>query len=381
MRARRSDRLRSGVGRRRPLAAASLAALVLALGCGRAESRPSEEPPPPRVEVVTVRPEPLRDAVELVGQLVSVESVTLKPELSGVIASIGFQEGEAVAEGDVLFRLRDEEQRARLRVAVAEAQLAEEVYERTRRLADRDVSSAAQLDRAAAELEVARANVELARVNLDRTEVRAPFDGVMGERHVSPGDRIDTETELARIDATAELECVFTVPERALALARTGIPVSLRVAPYPGETFEGEVFFIAPALDPETRRMTMKARVPNPDGRLRPGLFASVKVEVARVEEALLLPESALVHDRFGSFVWKVGEEDVAERVPVEPGLRQGGRVEIREGLEPGDTVVAVGTHKVQAGRPVAAVRAGEAGGVESTELARDPAGVDGEGT
>lgn len=316
-----------------------------------------------------MRPEPLRDVVDLLGQLVAANSVTVKPEINGVIESIEFEEGQRVRRGDVLFRLRREEQLARLRVALAEASLAEEVYGRTERLAKSDVSSAAQLDRAAAELEVALANVALARVNLDRTEIRAPFDGVAGERRVSPGDRVSpgernaNVSGLVRIDSIEALELVFTLPELALPLVKTGVAVSLSVAPYPGESFSGEIFFISPTFDPDTRRVLVKARVPNPDRRLRPGLFANIRAEIARRDDALLVPEAAVVHDLEGAYVWRVGPDHVAQRAPIEIAGRREGRVEIGAGLRPGDVVVSAGTHKVHEGMELRIAPAGVASG------------------
>ena len=351
-----------------------------------AEGSAPNAAPPPSVVVVRVVPAPLRNVVDFLGQLVARESVIVKPEISGVIESVEFQEGQTVARDDVLFRLRREEQLARLRVAVAEASLAKEVYQRTEKLKKRDVSSAAQLDRAAAELEVARANVELARVNLARTEIRAPFDGVVGERYVSPGDRVspgernENVSGLVRLDSIEVLELVFTLPERALPLARTGIPVSLSVAPYPDASFSGEIFFVSPTFNPDTRRVLVKALVPNPDGRLRPGLFATIRAEIARRDDALVVPEAAVVQDIDGAFIWRLSPEHIAERVPIRIGLRRGGRVEILAGLTPGDTIVSVGTHKVSEGMevriaPPAVAADPVPGGVERAEVDAGGAG------
>jgi membrane fusion protein (multidrug efflux system) len=307
------------------------------------------------VEVVDVRPEAIRDVVDLVGQLDAELSVQIRPEISGVIASIEFQEGQAVAKGDVLFRLNDDEQRARLQEAEAERELSRAVFERTRKLADRDISSAAQLDKARAELARDVARVEASRTTLERTTLRAPFDGMMGARLVSPGARVEPEDVLGQIDHIDRLQLVFTLPESVVALARTGLPFEFGVAPYPGETFRGEIVFLAPTIDPATRRMLVKGLVPNPDRRLRPGLFANIRAEIGRNDSALVLPESALALDREGTFVWRVTSDDAAERAGVETGIRTGGRVEIVNGLQAGDRVVAAGTNKVRAGSRVRA--------------------------
>jgi len=350
-------------GRVRGAGRAALA-LLLAAGCGTGADEAGEAggsggPSDAVVELVTVRPEVLRNLVSIPGQLASEYAVEIRPEVEAVLESIEFAEGDRVEKGRVLFRLRDDEQRAELAEAEAALGLAEATHRRTRTLNREQVSSAAQLERAAAERAVARARVEAASVELEKTVIRAPFDGLMGALLVAPGDRVRRTTKLSQIDAIDRLQLLFYLPESAVPLVRPGIPVRVGVAPYPGERFHGEVYFVAPTLEPEGRRVLVKAWVPNADHRLRPGLFADIEAEVARRDDALLVPDSALVYDLEGTFVWKVGAESRAERAPVEVGLRQDGRVEIESGLAPGDTVVAAGIHKVKEGQRVRDARAG----------------------
>jgi len=340
-----------------PLASVLLGAL---LACGPSGGGPQGAsgpggggPPPPTVGLHEVAASSVTDVVDLVGQLEAEESVEIRSEVDGVIASVGFEEGQEVEAGQVLFRLRDDEQQARLHEAEADLALAADVHRRTAELAGRNITAAAQLDRARAELGAARARVELARVELDRTRIRAPFDGVLGDRRVSPGDRVTTETALVRLEAVARLQLAFVVPEVAVPLARVGREVALTTAPFPGEEFSGRVFFVAPSLDPATRRLLLKAWVPNPERRLRPGLFANVRLELGRREGALMVPEESVVYDPQGAYVWRVDDQDRAERVPVELGVQRSGRVEITRGLAPGDRIVSAGTHKVSQGTQV----------------------------
>ncbi len=332
--------------------------VVLSSGCTReggpdaAGSEPSG-PRPAAVEVVTVSAQPMVDRVNLVGQLESEESVEVRSEIDGLIESVEFDEGHEVKQGAVLFRLRDSEQRARLHEAEANAALAEDVFRRTSQLARQNIAAASQLDRARAELSAARARVELAQVEIDRTRVRAPFDGVLGARKVSPGDRVTEATPLVRIDAVARLRLSFVIPERALSIARVGAKVELSTAAFPGETFRGEVFFVGPTLDPATRRLQLIAWVPNLDRRLRPGLFANLELVLGERSDALLIPEEAVVYDRHGTWVWRVGADDAAERVAVEVGAHQRGSVEVSRGLRIGDVIVSSGTHKVTEGAPL----------------------------
>lgn len=325
--------------------------------------------PAPVVEVVTADPTPWLDEIELVGELRADESVVLQPEISGVIETVEFEEGQRVAAGDVLFRLRDGEQRARLREAEARRALAQDEFERTRRLASQNAAAAAQLDRARSELEIARAQVELARVELARTRIRAPFPGMVGPRLVSPGAHVTPDSELVRVDALDRLELAFTVPERAIPVAQIDARVHFTVAPFPDERFEGRLSFIDPSVNPATRRLLLKAVVENEEHRLLPGLFARVRLEVGE-REALTVPAEAVERDVEGAYLWILDGESRASRVPVELGASRAGRVEIRSGLRAGDRVVAAGTHKLHPGvrvepvpRAASEPRAGAAGG------------------
>ncbi len=332
-----------------------LAVAVAAAACGEAGSHPSGSPafPPIAVEAITVEPGTLRDEVELVGQLEADESIVLRPEIDGIVQSIEFAEGDSVPAGALLVRLRDDWQRAALAEATAARVLAEQAYGRARPLAGGGVLSAAELDRVTAELTAARAREDLARVALARTAIRAPFAGVLGPRLVSPGDRVTPETPLVQLDAVDRLKLVFTVPEMAVPLVRPQVDVTLTVAPFPDETFPGRVYFVSPTLDPESRRLLLKAHVPNPARRLRPGHFAKIRVEAAERDDALVVPASALVQEAGGTFVWRIQADGTAVRVPVEVGLRRADSVEIVSGIAAGDRIVSAGTHKVVPGAPL----------------------------
>lgn len=355
-------------------------AFVLVCGCG------SEEPPagapggagqgprPPAVEVVTLRPEPFRETAALLGELHADESVMLKPEIAGVVETVGFTEGQAVEQGAVLFQLRDDEQAARLDEAIAGRALAEDEFQRTRRLASQNVAAGIQLERDRAELAVARAREERYRAELERTRIRAPFDGRVGARQVSPGARVTPDDELVRIDAVDPMELAFTIPEAVLPRVEVGAGFELEVAAYPGRRFPGTVSFVAPTVESANRRILVKGRVPNTEHLLLPGMFATVQAQLG-VRQAFLVPEEAVVSDPDGFYVWRIGSDDGAERVPVELGGREDARVEIKADLRPGDRVVTAGTHKVRAGEKVTPVAATAAPAAPSAAVgARDGA-------
>ena len=340
---------------RRPLLV-GIALPLAALGAGACKrgGQGGFQMPPPVVEVVTVVPETVRDTITLVGQLDSEHSVELRPEIDGVVESIDFVEGQSIKKGEILIGLRDAEQRAHAREARARAKLAEELFARVQALAAKEVSAQVEYDKASAELEVARAEAELRDVELAKTKVLAPFDGVVGARLVSPGERVRRSTKLVRIDAIDRLQLVFAVPEIGVPFVRAGMPVTITVKPYPEMRFAGEVFFVSPTLDATTRRLTLKAWVPNPGRKLQPGLFANLEVELAERQNAIVVPDAAILVDQAGSFVWRVGEDGKARRVPIEIGLRKAARVELTSGLSAGDRIISAGTQKVTEGGAVA---------------------------
>ena len=332
-----------------------LVPLLLAGGCDRdeagAHTRPARRPE--TVEVMTLVPRVLVDIVSLTGQLEAENAVVVKPETDGIVASIDFVEGQPVSRGEVLLTLRDGMQRARVAEARAELRLGEQVFERESKLQRRDASSTARIEEARAKLATARARLDIAQLELSRTRILAPFDGTSGARMVAIGERVEDDADLVAIAAIDRLQLIFTVTETAVALAHQGAEIAVRVAAYPGEHFPGRVFFISPTIDPATRRLVLKAWIDNSDHRLKPGMFANVDVQLAKRHGALVVPEAAMVYDRNGTYVWRLLDGDVVQKVPVEVGLRQSGEVEIVSGLEPGDRIISAGTHKVMAGERV----------------------------
>ncbi|MCW5890236.1 MAG: efflux RND transporter periplasmic adaptor subunit [bacterium] len=340
--------------------------VLLAAGCGGdADSARPQGPPAPVVEVAVVERGRVDEGLSLVGQLEADEVVMLRPETEGVVVEVAFDEGAEVVRGTVLFRLRDDWQRARLREAEAQVALTEQAWRRARTLAGEKILSGAELDQATANRDAARARLDVARIELERMTIRAPFDGVVGTRRVSPGDRVTAATDLVQIDAVATLKLAFPLPEPIVDWVKPGMTLAVSVAPHPGERFPGTVYFVAPALDPRNRQLLLKAHVPNPDRRLRPGLFATVKLDQAEPVEVVVVPESAVVYDPDGTYVWRLGADGAPTRAPVTLGQRTQGRVEVKTGLAAGDRIVSAGTNKVIPGLPVA-VAGGDAAGAGS---------------
>lgn len=190
---------------------------------------------------------------------------------------------------------------------------------------------------------------------LDKAIIRAPFDGLVGLRQVSAGAYVTPGQDIARLTALDPMKVDFRVAETMLADIRVDQPLEVQVDAYPEQRFKGSVYAIDPVVDEAGRSVLIRARIGNPDQLLRPGLFARVHLVVERAEQAVTVPEEALMPSGNAVMVFKVVDGKV-EPAPVRTGLRQGGRVQIEEGLAPGDMVITAGHLKVRPGAPVTIV-------------------------
>lgn len=339
---------------------------VTMAGKGTSAAQTPAEDVPVLVETHLVRTQAWSEDVTAVGSLVSNESVMLRPEVAGRIAAIRFRDGEAVQRGEVLVELDAAVQRAELQQARANLTLAESNFRRTLDLFGRKFVSQSGLDNARSQLEVARAGVALAQARLARMQIRAPFAGVVGLRNVSPGDFVQDGDDLVNLEDIATLKVDFRLPELYGARVRPGQTVEVGSDVLPGERFTARVEAIDPLIDVEGRAVRLRARLPNPDGRLRPGGFARVRLILAERAAVVVVPETALVPAPGKvQFVYRV-VGDRAQRVEVRTGVRREAMVEIVEGLEAGAQVVVAGQLKLRDG---AAVQVAPPGGVA---LARD---------
>jgi membrane fusion protein (multidrug efflux system) len=306
-----------------------------------------------RVEAQPVRSQALADDVTAVGSLVSNESVVLRPEVAGRVAAIHFREGAPVRKDEILVELDSAVQRAELQQARANLTLAESNHRRTADLFARKFVSQSSLDTARSQLEVARAAVALAEAHLARMQIRAPFDGVVGIRNVSPGDFVQDGDDLVNLADIATLKADFRLPELYLDRIRPGQALDLTSDVLPGETFAATVYAIDPLVDAQGRAVALRARLDNPGGRLRPGMFVRVRLILAERPDVLVVPETALVPAPGDvQFVYRVAD-DRAERVEVRTGMRRSAMVEIVAGLAAGELVVTAGQLKLRDGAPV----------------------------
>ena len=300
------------------------------------------------VDVVPVEKIALTRSVAAVGSLSSENSVMLRPEITGRIATINFQEGGPVQQGQMLIELDSSVARAQLEQAQAALSLVQSQYRRAQQLNKQGFISAQARDESASELRVQQAAVALAKAQLEKTVIAAPFDGLVGLRHVSVGDYVSPGSDLVLLESIDPLNVDFRIPEQFLSAVHVGTRINLRFDALADVTRQGVVGAISPLIDVGGRSMLLRAKVPNQDASLRPGMFARVQLQVADAE-ALMVPEASIAPGGEMNYVYRV-DGDYVSRVGVILGQRQEGRVEILHGLQAGDTVLISGLQKVQDG-------------------------------
>jgi membrane fusion protein, multidrug efflux system len=304
------------------------------------------------VETAAVEVTRLPQSITAVGSLRSDESVTLRPEVAGRIATIQFQEGQRVTKGMTLVRLDAAINEAELQQARANHTLAKSKFDRAVDLAKSNFISGQARDEAESNYKVAEAALALVEARLAKMEIKAPFSGIIGLRSVSIGDYVKEGADLVNLESIDPLKVDFRVPEVYMRQVQSGQPLEITLDAYPNKTFEGRVLAVNPLLDATGRAVVIRAQVKNQDASLRPGMFARVRLITKDVAEALVVPEQALVPQGNEQFVFKV-VDNRAVRAKVEVGQRRDGKAEIVSGVTVGEIVVTAGQQRLRDGVPV----------------------------
>lgn len=323
---------------------------------------------PTTVEVDTVKTGRVVETRDAVGTVRAFESITVTAKTAGLITEIGFEEGQKVKAGDTLVQFDAAERKAEIEQAVAEANravaLRNEVaikLERAQALNRTGAGTTAQVEDLTAQVKSlegsiasAQAQRRGAEARLEELTIRAPFAGRVGTRSVSLGAYISPGTRITSLDDLSKVRLDFSVPENLLGRLKPGQVVNASSAAYQGRRFQGSVTTIDPRVDATTRTVKLTAEFPNPDEALKPGMFLSVGLEVTTKDDAVLIPEEAVVSEGLRQLVYPVKDSKVERRV-IRIGQRQNGKVEVLEGLQPGETIVVLGVQRVRPGAEVVA--------------------------
>jgi len=346
-------------------------------------------PPPATVTAEAARTESWSDRVRAIGTLVAIEGVDVAPQLGGMVTEYYFESGHDVAQGDKLVKLDTSVEEADL--ADNKATLAQTLldYERQAKLVKTGAVSQAVLDQTIAKRDSAAAAVQKMEATIAQKTITAPFAGRLGLRHVEKGQYVEPGHALVWLQSRDPVWVDFPVPEGDIGKFKLGSAVELAADAYPGQLFKGEVEAFDAKLGSDTRTLMVRARVPNSDRKLMPGMFANVAVLAGGAKEVITVPRTAVTYGLYGDSVWVVNEgapapapappptasaEPVASAaaadatpvgaIPDEPkltaerrfvrvGPTEGDRVAILEGVKAGEQVVTSGQLKLQPGATI----------------------------
>jgi membrane fusion protein, multidrug efflux system len=309
----------------------------------------------------------IRDEIEAIGTVFANESIRVTAQVTDTVHSVNFEDGQFVKEGVVLVEVTDDEETAQLEEARANHQEAQRQYNRFKDLASQRSASEQQLDEARSKEIAARARLEGVEARLKDRLIRAPFSGVLGFRMISPGELVTPGTEITTLDDIETVKVDFTVPERFVSSLREGMQVISRSTAWGDRDFVGTVGAIGNRIDANTRAVSVRARIPNADHALRPGMMLTIR---------LVISESAVIQLQDKSFVFTV-VDGKANRIQIETGRRRPGYVEILSGLEAGQDVITLGVDRLRPGIPVNIKGAREGAGPKAgaPETGRGPGG------
>ena len=303
--------------------------------------------------VIEAKVQPVSESLSLVGTIAANEMVELKSETDGTIEDIPFKEGQNVKQGDLLVQLDESKFAAAVAEGEANFKLSQANYERSKQLFRDKLISQQEYEQFAAQFQANQASLDLRKRQLRDTRILAPFKGVASARQVSPGQVISKNTTLTWLVDLDPVKVEVNVPERYLSQVAIGQNIEFTVAAFANEHFRGEVYFISPQLDPATRTVLIKARIPNPHHKLKGGMFASLALTLQLRDSAIVVPEPALVSNGDTVTVFVVDDKGMAQIRPVKVGLRLAGKAEVLSGVQPGDKVVVEGVQKLFPGAPV----------------------------
>lgn len=338
------------------------AALGTLAGCSEGDASKGRDRSPPLVKAEAATVIRFVDTIDAVGTAFANEQVTVAAPVTERIVRLNFDDGEFVRKGQTLAVLAAAQENAELAQAQARARETSQQLERVQELRDRGFATKSSLDQQVAAAAEARAQAAQARATIGDRIVAAPFSGWVSLRNISTGAVVQAGTEIARISDIGTIKLDFTVPETLLSAIKPGLPIQAVSAAFPGQPFSGRINVIDPVLDPTTRAVKVRALLPNPGLMLKPGMLLTVRIESAP-RMALSVPELAVVGEGDDRFVYTLEAGSKTKRTPVRTGMRLSGRIEVVEGLKPGQKVVTEGVVKVTDGMKVKVAGSGDRSG------------------
>ncbi len=319
-------------------------------------ARAATPPPPATVSAATVKKESWQPYLSAVGSLVATQGIFVTNEVPGQVSRIQFESGQRINQGELLLQLDDSVDRAELKGLLAERRLAEVQFRRVAKLLRDKSISRSEYDEAQARLDSAKAQVASKEAVISQKAIHAPFTGYLGIRQVDLGEYLAPGSQIVPLESLDPIYVDYSLPERYISSLTVGQRVEIQVQAYPERSFEGHVSALNPGIDPGTRSLRVRTTLKNPQGLLRPGMFAQVRTILPKRQDLLTVPQTAITYNPYGDLVYAIVESEgtmVVQRRQVKTGEVRDGRVEILSGLKEGERVVSAGHVKLRNAQPV----------------------------
>ena len=319
------------------------------------------QPPPEAVTSIVAKQEHWPATMSVIGTMEAVQGVTVSADLPGVVAKINFQSGQFVNKGDVLVELDTRQEVSQLAALEAQRDLAKINYDRSQELNKQGVISRQEYDRAIADHKQTEANVAETQATIERKTIRAPFSGVLGIRKVNLGQYLAAGAAIVPLQSLNPIYVDFGVPQQESAKVRVGSTLQVVSEDLGGRQFNGRVTALDSLVDQTTRNFQVQATLPNPDGKLKPGMFVQVQFGIGTARDVVTLPASAISYAPYGDSVFVISEikdpkgqtyKGVRQQFVKVDGSR-GDQVAVVSGINPGDEVVTSGVFKLRNGAAV----------------------------
>ncbi|NVK33916.1 MAG: efflux RND transporter periplasmic adaptor subunit [Rhodobacteraceae bacterium] len=316
------------------------------------------------VSTLTAKGETWKPGIEAIGTMDARQGVDVAARSSGIVTEIAFSANDEIEKGQMLVQLDDASERADLIAAKANVKRDDQALKRATTLVDRGVSSNSSLEDATATLDASRASLERVEAQLDLKKIMAPFSGTIGIPKIDVGGYLPVGTTIATLQDLKVMNVEFSIAEQRLSEVQIGQTLSLGLDE-DSLDYEGKITGIDPKINPKSRLVSIQAEVQNPDGALRPGQFAFVRIDLPQEDNIIALPETAVVQSLYGTYVYEVKEDELAKKadensdalvvqqVFVKTGRRYLGTIEVVEGVSEGDVIVSAGQNKLTVGSPV----------------------------
>ncbi len=322
---------------------------------GASTGGPGDGMPPTAVKTAIAKTQSWQPQIQATGTLNAENGIMLKAETTGRVTKIFFESGQKVKAGDPLLEINPDILKAQLNAAEAQARLTAGNYDRALKLYDRKVLSQQDLDTALANKHSDAAKTEQIRAQLAQNLIHAPISGKLGLRLFNLGDYIKEGQNLVNLQSTDLLRVDFSIPGNKLYEVHPGDKVIVHYDAYPHQSFEGKVTALDSAIDPATRSVSVRAEIPNPEGKLFPGDFVQVNLYAGNPRPLLTIPQLAVIYEATENYVYIV-EKDHAVKKPIEIAEQNSDQAALKSGLQAGDVVVTEGQLKIGDGAPVHAI-------------------------